>query len=168
MPEPRWISLLPDDLRAAGYGTILDAAERTPVGTVDPVAKAITGAVQRVRRAVAAGNTPDRDTTKIPRSLEMVTIRMAICALQELIGLPLTEDQRKSRDLDQTDLADLAKRKTLVEKADDPDPTLAPDNRGAWNSENKLLGRMHPTPTPARQFPPMDRAYANPDAPADA
>lgn len=38
---------------------------------------------------------------------------------------------------------------------------------GAWNSENKITGRMHPTPRPGSQSGGGSGNYANPDAPAD-
>lgn len=44
--------------------------------------------------------------------------------------------------------------------ADAPAPTKS---TGAWNSENKILGRMHPTPPPAG----TPAGYANENSPAD-
>jgi hypothetical protein len=42
----------------------------------------------------------------------------------------------------------------------DPSPVAS---QGRWNSNNKILGRMHPTPPPAGAA----EDYANTDAPAD-
>jgi len=47
-----------------------------------------------------------------------------------------------------------------------PVPDLNP-RTGNWNSENKLIMRTHPVPTPGTQFTPQIDTYANPDAPAD-
>lgn len=166
MPD-RWITLIADDLKAAGYGTILASAQATPVGDVDPVVDVLASATARVRRAVSAGNAVDTDVSKIPRSLKSVGVRMAIYALMELIGLSLSEDQRETRKLDMKDLTDLATRQIRVEEPDHADAAAVPQNRGSWNSENQVLGRMHPTPSPSRQFPNAAGQYANPDAPAN-
>jgi hypothetical protein len=45
-------------------------------------------------------------------------------------------------------------------------PAATP-NSGTWNSENKIVGRMNPTPKPGMQGGGSGR-YANDDAPADA
>lgn len=51
-----------------------------------------------------------------------------------------------------------------------PAPLGADFATGNWNSENKIIGRMHPTPAPATQFqvsPASYPAYANPNAAGD-
>ena len=162
-----WLTITPDHLKAAGHGAIVDRAQTLAVGGLDPVADAISSAVARVRRAVEAANDLDTDVTKVPKSLEDVTVRLALFRLMERIGLPLSEDQRKSRDLDAADLKELTQRRILVEPPENPDTSATPQNRGNWNSESKLIMRTHPVPPPATQFPPGPD-YANPDAPADA
>ena len=162
-----WIPITTDHLKAAGHGAIVDRAQTLATGSLDPVADAISSSVARVRRAVEAGNALDADGTKVPKSLEDVTVRLALFRLMERIGLPLSADQRKSRDLDATDLQDLAKRQIRVEPPDSVDATATPENRGTWNSEPKLIMRTHPVPPPSTQFPPGSD-YANPDAPTDA
>ena len=161
-----WTSITADTLKAAGHGAIVDRAETLATGGTDPVAYAIGASVSRVRRAVAAANDLDSDATKVPRSLEALAVRFALYALCERIGLALTEDQRKARDLDADDLTRLADRKIRVEAPDDIDTNAAPQNRGAWNSESKIIMRSHPVPRPAQQLPPDDD-YANPDGPTD-
>lgn len=162
-----WLTITPDHLKAAGHSAILARAQTLAVGDLDPVTDAIASAVARVRRAVAAGNDLDADATKVPKSLEDVAVRIALFRLMERIGLPLSEDQRKSRDLDAADLQELSAGRILVEPPDDPDADATPQNRGNWNSEPKLIMRTHPVPPPTTQFPPGSD-YANPDAPADA
>ena len=162
-----WITITPDHLKAAGHGAIVDRAQTLATGGVDPVSYAISASVARVRRAVEAVNDLDTDVTKVPNSLEALTVRLALYALAERIGLPLSEDQRKSRDLDAEDLAELSRRKIRVEPPDNIDSSATPQNRGNWDSEPKLIMRTHPVPPPTTQFPPGS-GYANPDAPADA
>jgi hypothetical protein len=162
-----WLTITPDHLKAAGHSAIVDRAQTLAVGSLDPVADAISSAVARVRRAVEAANDLDTDATKVPKSLEDVTVRLALFRLMERIGLPLSEDQRKSRDLDAADLKELTQRRIRIEPPDNPDTTVTPQNRGNWNSESKLIMRTHPVPPPTTQFPPASD-YANPEAPADA
>ena len=161
-----WTSITADDLKAAGHGLIVDRAQTTATGTVDPVAEEIANAVARVRRAVAAGNPVDADPTKVPMSLKALTARMAIFALMERIRVPLSDDQKKSREFDNSDLLRIADRKGLVEAPDNLGESAVPQRFGNWNSEQKLVGRMHPVPPPATQYPPPG-GYANPDAPED-
>jgi hypothetical protein len=46
-----------------------------------------------------------------------------------------------------------------------PGPTESDNSGGSWNSENKIVMRTHPVPTPSEQG---SSTYANPDAPADS
>jgi hypothetical protein len=163
-----WTAITADDLKAAGYGTIVDVAQTRAVGGTDPVVFAISSAVARVRRSVQAANALDVDPTKVPNSLEALTVRLALYALCERIGQPLTDDQRDTKRNDNSDLMRIADRKVRVEPADNPDANAGPVNPGMWNSERKLIMRTHPTPAPGVQFPSDDSGYANPDAPTDA
>ena len=163
-----WTTITSDDLKAAGHGLIVDRAQTLATGAVDPIIDAIDNAVARVRRAVQAGNTLDTAATKVPRSLKAVTVRLVLFALMERIGLPLSEDQRKTRENDNSDLLRIADRKVRIEPADNPNTDNASAiNPGTWNSERKIIGRTHPVPAPATQYPPA-RGYANPHAPEDS
>lgn len=163
---PNWTAITADDLKAAGHGAIVDRARTLAVGSVDPVDDAIANAVARVRRAVQAGNTLDSDADLVPRSLKSLIVRLVLFALMERIGMPLSEDQRATRKSDESDLLRIADRKVRVEPADDPSTTAGPVNPGQWNSQPKVLGRMHPTPLPATQNN-AEGGYANPDATGD-
>ncbi len=46
-------------------------------------------------------------------------------------------------------------------------PNGTDKSTGNWNSEPKILGRMHPLPGPAIQFPGTAKQYANPNAEED-
>lgn len=160
-----WTIITADDLKAAGHGALIDSARTLAVGGVDPVDDAIESAVARVRRALSAANALDTDPAKIPRSLKAVAVRLVLFALMERIGLAASEDQRKTRDLDNSDLLRIADRKVRVEPPDSPDTDAVPKNRGTWDSENKIIGRMHPVPPPPLQT--SAGGYANPAAPSD-
>lgn len=162
-----WTLLTADDLKAVGHGTIIDRARTAATGSVDPVDEEIANAVARVRRAVASGHKLDANAAKVPNSLKALTMRMAVFALMERIRYPLSRDQETTRKEDYSDLLRIADRKSQVEVPDEPmEVSSIPQNRGAWNSERKIIGRMHAVPAPGRQFPPGH--YANPDAPLDA
>jgi hypothetical protein len=115
-----WTSITADDLKASGYGAIIDAARTSAVGSVDPVVEEIANAVARVQRAVAAGNALDQDTAKVPNSLKAVTVRMVVFALMERIRLNLTQDQRDTRRDDISDLKRIQDTQQRVETPDNP------------------------------------------------
>jgi hypothetical protein len=118
-----WITITADDLKATGMGFVIDKAQTTATGSVDPIAYEIATATARVRRCVAGGgNTLDNDSTKIPRSLQAVTVNLALWGLMQRLRVPLSEDQRKQRDLDEADLKRVADPKisTPIETPDDP------------------------------------------------
>jgi hypothetical protein len=162
-----WTSITADDLKAMGHGMIVDRAAATATGDTDPVAWAIGSAVARVRRACGAGNPLDADPTKVPRSLQDVTVRLAVYALMERIRFPMSEDQRETRKNDNSDLLRISDRKVKVELPDtvSDEPEIGP-TPGTWNSERKVLGRTHPHPAPGVQNPAQ--GYANPDGTRDS
>lgn len=165
----RWTTITADHLKAAGHGDIMSRASAIAAGAVEPVADAIENAVAAVRLAVMAGNALDADPEKVPLSLKGLTVRMAVFALMGRIRLKLGDDQQKQAERDEQQLLRIEQRKVRVEPPDDPETTdlVAPQNRGTWNSENKLLGRTHPAPRPAAQRS-GDGRYANPEGPEDS
>lgn len=117
---PRWITPNEDKLRALGHGSILDEARNIASGDVDPVPRALTAATNRVLRAVAAGNLLDEDATKVPASLEDVTLNLALYDLMSLIGMPLSKDQSDNRRDITSDLNRISDEKKKLELADNP------------------------------------------------
>ena len=99
-----WTSITIDSLKAAGHASIIEAAQTAGVGGVDPVAESIADAVSRVRAACSTGNQLDADITTVPNSVKALAIRIALFALMERIGYPLTEDQRDTRRNDNSSL----------------------------------------------------------------
>ena len=115
-----WTGITSDHVKAAGHGAIVDRARSMATGSIDPVTQAITGATARVRRAVSTGNVLDADPTKIPASLESVTIRLVLWDLMERIGLPMSDDQKETRRDDISDLKRITDNRTRVETPDTP------------------------------------------------
>src|ERR1700689_4658464 len=115
-----WTSITIDSLKAAGHGAIIDAAQTAGVGGVDPVAESIADAVSRARAACSTGNQLDSDTTKVPNSIKGLTIRIALFALMERIGYPLSEDQRDTRRNDNSNLLRINDDQLKFETPDSP------------------------------------------------
>ena len=118
-----WTTITADHLKAAGMGFIIDKAQTAATGGINPVDYEITAATARIRRCVAGGgNMLDSDPTKIPNSLLGVATNIAVWGIMGRIRLPLSEDQRKQRDLDEADLKRVADPKisTPIEMPDDP------------------------------------------------
>ncbi len=105
---------------AAGHSAIVTAAQTAGTGDVDPVAESIADAISRVRAACSAGNQMNQDPTTVPNSLKGVTIRLALFALMERIGYPLSEDQRDTRREDNSYLVRISEDKLKFELPDVP------------------------------------------------
>jgi hypothetical protein len=93
---------------------------------------------------------------------------IAIARWRILIAVPLlkqlqTEERKQANEDALKKLLMIAAQKFAVEP---PTADTLPRS-GMWNSENKLIMRTHPVPTPSTQWTPQTDAYANPDAPAD-
>ncbi len=119
----RWTTITADHLKAAGHGAIVDRARTLAVGSLDPVQESIADALARVRRAVAAGNVLDADPATVPASLKSVAIRIALYALMERIGAPLSDDQKDTRRNDNSDLNRITDNRLRVEAPDTPAAT---------------------------------------------
>ena len=81
--------------------------------------EAIENAVGRIRGAASVGNLLDRDTTKIPRSLKGLALRMVMYALREFIEFALTDDQRDTKRDDNSYLIRISDDKIRFEEPDD-------------------------------------------------
>ena len=162
-----WTAITADDLKAAGHGAIVDRGRTLAVGNVDPVTETITKIVNRVRRKVRQGNRLDTDATKIPASLKDSTVLLIIGELSRRIGYVPEELKEAIRDA-RDEINTIGERKERVELADNPDTSAGagPVNPGMWDSENKIIDRMHPVPAPGVQQLGTG-GYANADAPAD-
>jgi hypothetical protein len=115
-----WTSITVDNLKASGYGFIVDQARTKATGGVDPATEAIADAVSKVRGACSAGNQLDADPAKVPNSLKGMTVRMAFFALMERLQVPLSEDQRDTKRNDNSYLLRINDNKIPFETPDVP------------------------------------------------
>ena len=130
-----WTTITKDDLKANVLGFVIDKAQTASTGGTDPVAESIADAVARVRRAIT-GSSLDADPTKVPNSLKSVTVRRAIYALMERMHTPLSEDQRKTREADNSDLLRISDKKIPVEKPDTDGGTAEQSPMGGIGAVN--------------------------------
>lgn len=115
-----WTILTVDDLKAVAFGGIIDAAQASAAGAVDPVAEAMADAVAVVRGAISTGNVLDQNPAAVPRSLRPLAARTAVFALMERVQIDLNADQRATRLADQARLTRIGDQKQRFEQADHP------------------------------------------------
>ena len=130
-----WTTITADDLKATGLGFVIDKAQTSATGSTDPVAEAIAESVARVRRAIT-GSSLDVDQAKVPKSLKAVAVRMALFQLKARVRLPLTSDEAKSRDADNSDLLRISDKKIPVEKPDTDGGTAEQSPMGGVSAVN--------------------------------
>ncbi len=137
-------------------------------GGIDNIASILSRVVAEVRDAIRSGGYDlDADTTKLPLGLHNDAI--AITRWKLLIALPAlkamqTEERKKAYEDALKKLGDIAAQKFAPEP-----PTAGTTSKGGcWGSENKVIGRMHPTPRPGVQQTGTANDYANPSEPADS
>ncbi len=123
--------------------------------------------IDEVRGYISAGNyTLDVDPRKIPDAL--LEDAIAVARWRILVAVPMlkqlqTEERRKAYE-------DALKKLLLIAEGQFdiiPIDPLAIPKTGCWNSENKLIMRTHPIPTPGSQFQPQTDTYANQGSPPD-
>ncbi len=135
-----WTIITKDDLKATGYGLVIDKAQTVSTGSVDPAAEEIANAVYEVRQSVAVGNAVDASPDKVPNSLKGLTSRMAVYGLMRRIRYSLSEDDRIQKAADGKRLIRIADKPERVEPPDDaiadgtaiqaqPSPKIAPRTR---------------------------------------
>ena len=152
-----------------GQFTEVEAAgiEAAQGGSTSKLPEILQKTIDQAREDIlAGGHELDADATKLPAGLHNDVIAVARWKL--LISLPGLEDlQTKVREKEHNDatqkLRDIARGKRRVEP---PGGSMGFSASPQWNSENKVLGRMNPTPRPGVQGAGAGR-YANDDAPQD-
>lgn len=138
-------------------------------GSDDKIAAILVKVIAQVREDILAGGFElHATTTFIPEGLHNDAI--SVLRWKVLTSLPemadLQTDARKEENTQALrKLRDIALGDRKVEP---PTGSTGFQSAPKWNSENKIVGRMHPTPRPGQQQGNADGAYANDDAPQDA
>lgn len=162
-----WTALTSADLLkqlSVAEHSALKAVQRTLSADLDDI---VANAVAEMRDAIRSGGY-ELDTTDgtLPKGLHNYTV--AIARWRLLLLLPKDESvQSKPRETAYDDAVKIRDRISQQDYYVEP-PVATAKSAGNWNSENKIVGRTHPVPKPASQFPAGTNDYANPDAPPDA
>jgi hypothetical protein len=168
-----WNEITSDDVREEGLTPQEVATLKNIDGANDALTNILARAIKRVRGAIRAGGYPLSDTaTEVPDQVNDVVIDISVWRwlkkYPQMKALQTKERQDAySKAVDR--LEKIANQKESIEPPDADTNTSAQPLPGQWNSENKILGRAHPAPTPATQFPSgnANRPYANPEGTED-
>lgn len=168
-----WVAFTANDLASslaagelAAYGQIDPASpedDRTEQITTDLVAE-IRGLIRSV-----SGNALSADASLIPPEFKARAI--AVGRWRLLGALPGYEsDEVRKLEYERADafFAKVAEGKIRPQAPDDTPPAVpSVGASGSWNSENRIVGRMNPTPRPGQQNGNSRDDYANPEGPTD-
>ena len=168
---PAWVTLTEDDVLSGMTSREIDDFAKVSAGisVPDRVTPILADLVAEIQGMIAsrADNPAPPDAASIPSEFKARAVSIARWRI--LISIPGYQpgDARKM-DYEKADafFVKVAEGKIRPRaEATDGAPAAIP-TAGAWNSENKILGRAHPTPRPGDQSSGPGR-YANDDAPQD-
>lgn len=145
----------------------LSEAEATAVvavlgGTTSKLDAVVAQVTAQIRDDILAGDYPlHATTTYIPGGL--VNDAVAIARWKLLLALPGMEDlQSKVRENEYKEAMDKLKAIAATKrKVEPPEGSITPAIAGNWNSENKIVPRLHPLPRPGQQSPSTPPGYSN-------
>lgn len=123
-----WITLTEADLlktKMAPLVSVLRSAAIDP-GQDDPVEAITADVISRIRNKVStcATNKVDVIATTIPASLKALACRLIIAEAKNRLEIPLTEDERRQRDIDESELNRVARCEMVVDQAEVPTAPL--------------------------------------------
>lgn len=165
-----WVTLTEDDILSGMTLRERDDFAKTSVGTtvtdrIIPLLADLTAEIQGMIASRADNPTPPSELV-IPAEFKARAVSVA--RWRVLISIPGYQpgDARKL-DYEKADayFMQVAQGKIRPRAEAVPNAAAATPTSGTWNSENKFVGRMNPTPKPG---PQGTGRYANDDAPADA
>ena len=144
-------------------------------GAGDQLPLILARIVNAARGAIRAGAYRLGEEGTTPDQLDLEIIAVArwrwLTAFPQLQRLQ-TRDRRDAHDEALARLDMIARQKIAIEPPDKSDgcarAKLISPKSGQWNSENKLLNRTHPVPTPEAQWPVPEGTlppWANPEMP---
>jgi hypothetical protein len=165
-----WVTLTEDDILSGMTVRERDDFAKTSVGTtvtdrIIPVLTDLTAEIQGMIASRADNPTPPSESV-IPAEFKARAV--SIARWRVLISIPgYQPGEARKLDFEKADAffmqVSQGKIRPRAEVAVDA-PSSTPTS-GTWNSENKFVGRMNPTPKPG---PAQAGRYANDDAPTDA
>ncbi len=132
------------------------------LGTAEPPASAIVERViAEVRDYIRSGGYAIDESADNTLPLGLHSDAIAIARWRYLISIPAaktlqTDARKEAVEHALEKLAKVAAQEFAVE----PPGGIVGNRYGSWNSENKILGRMHPVTPPQRQKPTQEGDYA--------
>lgn len=168
---PNWVALTEDDVLSGMTAREREDFARVSVGTAVPdrVAPILADLVAEIQGMIAsrADNPAPPDEFSIPSEFKARAVSLARWRI--LISIPGYQpgDARKM-DYEKAEAFFMAVAQGKIRPRAEyvAGEAASVPTSGAWNSENKILGRMNPTPKPGAQNSGTGR-YANDDAPED-
>jgi hypothetical protein len=144
-------------------------------GAGDQLPLILARVVNAARGAIRAGAYRLGEEGTTPDQLDLEIIAVArwrwLTAFPQLQRLQ-TRDRRDAHDEALARLDLIARQRIAIEPPDKSDrgarAKITSPKSGQWNSENKLLNRTHPVPTPEAQWPVPEGTlppWANPEMP---
>ena len=119
-----WINITVENLNNAKIAALVDALRTAALaeGQEERSAEIIQDVVNRIRDEIkgCATNQLDADSTKIPKGLKALAVRMVLRALKDAVEEPLTKDESDQRDLDERYLVRISKCEIPIATPDDP------------------------------------------------
>lgn len=117
-----WITITEDYVRMGKVTAFIDAMQSTAAtrGDQDPLPEMIIDVIATIRASISTGNQLDLDTTKIPRSLKGLAIRLINRRVKGYLNQELTSEESKQADADQSYLNRITDQKLRFETPDAP------------------------------------------------
>ena len=168
---PAWVTLTVDDVMSGMTQRERDDFAKTSVGVSVPdrVTPILADLVAEIQGTIAsrADNPAPPDETSIPSEFKARAVSIARWRI--LISIPgynVNDSRKTDYEAAEKFFTEVAqgKRRPRAETAVGAAAPIA--TSGTWNSENKIVGRMNPTPKPGSQTSGTGR-YANDEAPED-
>ena len=163
-----WVALTVDDVLSGMTEKERNDFAKTSVAVTVPdrLAPVLTDLVQEIQGMIAsrADNPVPPSATVIPAEFKARAVSMARWRVLTSIPGYQPGDSRKL-DYEKADAFFMQVAKGAIRPRAEAavGATPATPSAGRWNANNRINGRMHPTPPPAGAA----EDYANPDSPAD-
>jgi phage gp36-like protein len=168
-----WVTLTEDDVLSGMTQRERDDFAKTSVGApvADRISPILTDLVAEIQGMIAsrADNPVPPSEDVIPSEFRARAVSLA--RWRVLISIPGYQPGDARRlDYEKADEFFLrvaeGKIRPRAQASEDAEAPASVPQSGSWNSENRVLGRMNPTPRPGMQGGGTGR-YANDDAPSD-
>lgn len=166
-----WVQLTVDDVLSGITMREREDFSKVSVGTTvtDRIVPILADLVAEIQGMIAsrADNPKPPSQDVIPSEFKARAVSIArwrlLCSIP---NYPIGETRKLEYEKAEAFFSKVAEGKIRPRAQVEEDAAPSTPTSGTWNSENKIVGRMNPTPRPGMQGGGAGR-YANDDAPAD-